>query len=291
MHRRQGIGTKLVQRVEWWSQQKGAEYAYMATDRSNAPSLNLFTSSHLGYTPFRSPAILTRPVHSHPLPLPPPSSTALLHLPPSLSSPLYRHLFSSPSSRSEFFPSDFDSLLSHPLTLATFLAFPATSSRPQWDPLHLPSSFALMSLWNTKDIFHLRVRGASALLKAVVRCMRALDRMCPWLHVPSVRDVFKPFGVYVMYGLYMQGERGEEMMNCLCRLAHNIAMGDKEVAAVVAEVGGRDHVRAAVPHWRRFSCEEDVWCMKRLGGNEDDVDDWSRSKATTDVMFVDPREF
>ncbi|KAL2462181.1 putative N-acetyltransferase HLS1 [Abeliophyllum distichum] len=53
-HRRLGIGTKLVQQLEEWCRQNGAEYAYMATDGSNQPSLNLFTQK-CNYVKFRNP--------------------------------------------------------------------------------------------------------------------------------------------------------------------------------------------------------------------------------------------
>ncbi|RWW11635.1 hypothetical protein GW17_00024742 [Ensete ventricosum] len=268
-HRRLGIATKLVERVELWCAGRGAEYAYMATDPANSASLNLFTR-RLSYSRFRSPVLLAHPV--------PPSAV-------------------------EFLPSDLPALLSHPLTLSTFLAIPSSSSSSASSVIStnafslsdLPSSFAIMSLWDSTRVLRLRVAGAPTAARAALALLRAVDARAPWMRVPSIRDIFRPFGVYIMYGLHMAGPEGPRLMRSLCRLAHNAAVADENCAAVVAELGRGDPVRAAVPHWKRFSCEEDVWCMKRLsaGGGDDAIhgDDWLASPATTDVIFVDPREF
>lgn len=301
-HRRLGVGMELVTATESWCVRNGAEYSYIATDRSNTASLSLFTR-RLSYAPFRSLAILTQPVHSHPLRIPSSASVSLFRLPPWLSTPLYESLFSS----AEFFPADVSSLLSHPSSLGTYLAVPSGSA----DPLRpLPASFAVMSLWNAGDTLRLRVSGAGGCARRLLRWARALDSRAPWMGVPSLRDVFSPFGIYLMYGLHMEGKGGAGLMRCLCRFAHNVAMEDKQCAAVVAEVAAGDPVRGAVPHWRRFSCEDDVWCMKRLlaaAVADDDATagaaasgaaaggDWSKSTQSSNeeeaIVFVDPREF
>ncbi|CAL9749038.1 unnamed protein product [Musa acuminata subsp. burmannicoides] len=294
-HRRLGIGTKLVERVELWCAARGAEYAYMATDPANSASLNLFTR-RLSYSRFRSPVLLAHPVHSHLLPLSP--SVAVLRLPPSAAIALYSRLL--PPSAVEFLPSDLPTLLSHDLTLSTFLAIPSSSSASSvittnaFSLSDLPSSFAIMSLWDSTRVLRLRVAGAPPAARAALALLRTVDARAPWMRVPSIRDIFRPFGVYIMYGLHMAGPEGPRLMRSLCRLAHNAAVADENCAAVVAELGRGDPVRAAVPHWKRFSCEEDVWCMKRLRGGGDDAihaDDWLASPPTTDVIFVDPREF
>ncbi|XP_038972187.1 probable N-acetyltransferase HLS1-like [Phoenix dactylifera] len=285
-HRRLGIGRKLVERVEAWCLARGAEYAYMATDGSNTASLNLFAG--LSYARFRSPAVLVHPVHAHHLP--PSSSATLVRLPPSVAAALYARFL--PPSSTEFLPSDLPSLLSHPFTLGSFLALPSSSSPPSFYSLShaLPESFALLSLWDCTRVFRLRVSGAPAAARAALALLRSLDERVPWMRLPSVRDFFRPFGVYFMYGLRMAGPEGPRLLRALCRLAHNLAVADETCAAVVAEVGRHDPVRAAVPHWRRFSWDEDVWCMKRLKADTKD-DNWIASPPSTDVIFVDPRDF
>uniref|UniRef100_A0A0D3GLL7 N-acetyltransferase domain-containing protein n=1 Tax=Oryza barthii TaxID=65489 RepID=A0A0D3GLL7_9ORYZ len=65
-HRRRGIGRKLVERMEEWFREMGAEYAYVATDRDNEPSVRLFTGA-CGYAKFRTPSVLVHPVFGHDL--------------------------------------------------------------------------------------------------------------------------------------------------------------------------------------------------------------------------------
>ncbi|KAL6012171.1 hypothetical protein ACLOJK_002649 [Asimina triloba] len=290
--RRLGIGTKLVVKVEEWCREKGAEYTYMATERSNLASINLFTSK-CNYTKFRTPTILVQPVHAHRKPLP--LAHAIFRLTPALADSLYRRIFSA----AEFFPNDIDAVLSNALTLGTFMAVPR-KHLPEWDPDsgRLPPSFAVASVWDCKGVFKLQVKGVSPVTRAWCAASRLLDVCMPWLRIPSVPDVFRPFGVYVLYGLYMEGKGGVGLMRSLCHFAHNMGRDDAGCAAVVAEVGRRDPVREAVPHWRRFSCAEDLWCMKKLvvegeenNGGDGGSPDWVRSPPSSPLLFVDPREF
>ncbi|XP_058114062.1 probable N-acetyltransferase HLS1 [Magnolia sinica] len=290
-HRRLGIGTKLVEKLEEWCRQKGAEYAYMATERGNQASINLFTLK-CAYIRFRTPTILVQPVHVHRKPIG--SSHAVIRLAAPLAESIYRRLFSA----AEFFPKDIDAILSNQLNLGTFMALPK-KHLPVWDPQasRLPPSFAVMSVWNCKDVFKLQVKGVSPLTRAWCAGSRVLDGFMPWLQIPSIPDVFQPFGVYLLYGLYMEGKGGMGLMKALCRFAHNMGRDDVGCGAIVAEVGRRDPVQEAVPHWQRFSCAEDVWCMKRLvgeeycDGGEGGPPDWVQSQPSSPVLFVDPREF
>lgn len=278
--------------MEEWCRKKGAEYVYMATERANDASINLFTQK-CAYTRFRHPTVLVQPVHAHRQPLH--HDVTILRLSPPFAESIYGRLFSS----SEFFPSDIDAVLSNRLTLGTFMAIPKVHL-PKWDPHsgHLPRSFAVLSVWNCKEVFKLQVKGVSPLTYALCVGTRLLDEWMPWLRIPSLPDFFRPFGVYVMYGLHMEGKGGGRLMRDLCRFVHNMGAEEAGCAAVVAEVGWRDPVRAAVPHWRRLSWAEDVWCMKRLVGEEAEEgccgggsDDWVRSRPSSPVVFVDPRDF
>ncbi|KAK1317252.1 hypothetical protein QJS10_CPA05g02207 [Acorus calamus] len=288
-HRRLGIGTCLVRKMEEWCVQNGAEYVYMATDRANSASLALFTQKH-SFVHFRSPTVLVRPVHPHHDVPTHPRRCRIIKLSPSLAEAVYLRAFSS----AEFFPKDISAILSNPLSLGTFLAVPAECDwdPTQPDPHDLPPRHAVVSVWNTKDSFRLQVRGAPRLWTAACRLTRAVDACAPWMRVPSVPDVFETaFGVYFMYGLHARGEGGaaEELMRSLCGFVHNMARADEGgCKAVVAEVGRGDPVLPGVPYWRRFSFGEDVWCMKKVGGGEED---WIESQPSTPVVFVDPRDF
>ncbi|CAK7336308.1 unnamed protein product [Dovyalis caffra] len=290
-HRRLGIGTKLVQETEEWCKQKGAEYSYMATDCTNEPSINLFIRKCF-YTKFRTPTMLVQPVHAHHKPLGS-GNIAIIQLTPKLAGAIYCRVFSN----AEFFPKDIGTILSSKLNLGTFMAVPK-KFLPKWDPKTgiLPSSFAILSVWNTKEVFKLQVKGVSKLTYACCTGTRLLDAWMPWLRLPSFPDVFRQFGVYFLYGLHMEGKNALRLMKALCAFAHNMARDDDGCGAVVAEVGQRDPVREVIPHWRKFSWAEDLWCIKKLTDEKLDVDqrcgpsDWTKHGSSSSVIFVDPRD-
>ena len=82
-------------------------------------------------------------------------------------------------------------------------------------------------------------------------------------------------------------------MKSLCGFVHNMARDDGGCGAIVAELGQRDPVRDAVPHWRKFSWAEDMWCIKNLEDTKKDIQesDWFTSRSSSPVIFVDPRDF
>ncbi|GFZ04004.1 hypothetical protein Acr_16g0006280 [Actinidia rufa] len=287
---RLGIATKLVQHLEEWCNQNGADYSYMATDTANEACIKLFTKK-CNYLKFRTPTILVHPVHAHYKPLA--SGTAVVRVSPRLAESVYCRVFAN----SEFFPKDIDQILYNNLNLGTFMAMPKKSF-PKWDPMSgtLPSSFAILSVWNTKEVFKLQVKGVSRLTRACCAGSRVLDNLMPWLNIPSIPNFFRPFGVYLLFGLFMEGKGASLLMKSLCAFAHNMARHDDGCGAVVAEVGHRDPVREAVPHWRKFSWAEDLWCMKKLTSVKQDDEgcgpsDWIKSQSCSSVIFVDPRDF
>ncbi|KAK3021804.1 hypothetical protein RJ639_047159 [Escallonia herrerae] len=292
-HRRLGVGMKLVQHLEKWGIQNGAEYAYMATDYRNTPSVNLFTLK-CNYVKFRTPGILVQPVHAHDKPIG--SRIAIVRVPPQVAASIYRRVFAN----SEFFPQDLGLILNNKLSLGTFMALPKKSI-PSWDMKSgtLPPSFAILSVWNTKEVFRLQVKGVSPLTYASCVGSRVLDSLMPWLRLPSIPNVFKQFGVHFLYGLHMEGKGAARLMKSLCRFAHNMARDDAGCEAVVAEVGKRDPVREAIPHWRKFSWPEDLWCIKKLdtAKRNDKANescrpyDWIKSRFSSSIIFVDPRDF
>ncbi|XP_062221266.1 acetyl transferase GW6a-like [Phragmites australis] len=287
-HRRLGIATELVRRAESWCAARGATYATMATTKSNAASLALF-AGRFAYAPFRRPVFLGHPVHRHRARVP--RAHRVLRLPPPLAAAAYAALL--PPAAAEFLPADLPALLAHKLTLGTYVAI----ERGGPDDPALPPSFALLSVWDATRSLRLRVGGAPTLLRASLAAVRALDRHAPWLQVPSVPDIFRPFGTYLLYGLGMSGREGSSLLRSLCRHAHNVARKNPACAVLAADLGPDDPAAAAVPHWPRFSCDEDVWCIKKLGSadhsvnaSDDNEDDWTTSPPAG-VLFVDPREF
>ncbi|KAK1291702.1 hypothetical protein QJS10_CPB17g02330 [Acorus calamus] len=286
-HRRMGIGLNLVRWMEAWFRSNGAEYSYMATDKDNEASVRLFTGARLGYTKFRTPSILVHPVFAHRRRIRR-RSLALLEIPRSDAETLYRRRFASV----EFFPDDIDAVLKNPLSLGTFVAFRRRKANETVESFLAdpPESWAVVSVWNCKEVFKLELRGVSALKRGLARASRIVDRACPWLHVPSMPDVFRPFGFYFLYGLGGEGPDAAELVRALCAHAHNMAR-EGGCGVVATEVGALEPLRSGVPHWKMLSCAEDLWCIKRLGkvDSDDDGEDWTKS-APGPSIFVDPRE-
>jgi hypothetical protein len=283
--RRKGVGKKLVDRMEEWFRQMGAEYSYMATEQDNEASVRLFTG-RCGYSKFRTPSVLVHPVFRHALA--PSRSAAIVRLDPRDAELLYRWHFASV----EFFPSDIHAVLSNALSLGTFLAVPA---RWEWAGVEAfvaapPASWAALSVWNCMDAFRLEVRGAPRLMRAAAGATRLVDRAVPWLGIPSIPNLFAPFGLYFLYGLGGAGPDAPSLARALCRHAHNMAR-QGGCGVVATEVGCCDPVRAGVPHWERLGAD-DLWCIKRLvdGYGDGLLSDWTKASPGRSI-FVDPREF
>ncbi|OIW10923.1 hypothetical protein TanjilG_27869 [Lupinus angustifolius] len=289
-HRRMGVGLKLVQRMESWFKDNGVEYSYMATENDNIASVKLFTHN-CGYSRFRTPSILVNPVFAHRAHVSP--KVTIIKLTPNDAESLYRSRFST----TEFFPRDIDSILNNKLSLGTFLAVPHGSyTQDTWLGSsfflsHAPKSWALLSVWNCKDVFTLEVRGASRTKRALARTTRLLDRTLPFLQLPSIPDFFKPFGFHFLYGLGGEGPKAVKMVKALCGFAHNLAK-EHGCGVVATEVSCREPLRFGIPHWKMLSCADDLWCIKRLGEDYSDgsIGDWTKSPPGISI-FVDPRDF
>ncbi|KAK7325301.1 hypothetical protein VNO77_29461 [Canavalia gladiata] len=284
-HRRLGIGTKLIEHLEEWCKQKGANYAYMATDCTNEASINLFTKK-CGYSKARTLTILVQPVHAHYKPMS--SSIAVVQLPPRLAGTMYKHMFAN----SEFYPKDIELILSNKLNLGTFMAIPK-KYLAKWDPKRgiVPPSLAILSVWNTKQVFKLEVKGVSTVAHLCCLVTRLLDQWMPCLRLPSFPNVFRPFGLYFLYGLHMEGKSGGRLMRALCGFVHNMARDDSGCVAIVAEVAQWDPVRDFVPHWRQFSLAQDIWCVKNLHHIPHNSASSDCFMSSSPVIFVDPRDF
>ncbi|XP_028764172.1 probable N-acetyltransferase HLS1 [Neltuma alba] len=289
-HRRMGIGSKLVHRIEEWFRNNGVEYSYIATENDNLASVKLFTDK-CGYFRFRTPSILVNPVYAHREKVS--RKVTIIPLNSEDAESLYRRRFAT----TEFFPRDIDSILKNKLSLGTFLAVPSGSYRAEtWPGLDRflsdpPESWAVLSVWNCKDVFTLEVRGASRVKRTLAKTTRIVDRALPWLRLPSIPNFFRPFGIHFLYGLGGEGPEAVKMVKALCRFAHNLAK-ECGCGVVATEVSSRDPLRVGIPHWKMLSCDEDLWCIKRLGEDYSDgsVGDWTKSPPGWSI-FVDPREF
>jgi len=281
-----GIALSLVQAVEEWSRGNGAHYAYMATEKDNEACIKLFVEK-CGYAKFRTPAILVHPVHCHSKCIS--VKANILKLDVVEAESLYRECMGT----AEFFPKDIDAVLGNRLNLGTWVAVPR-AEQWQWPRPYGSTSWAVISLWNTSEVFKVSVKGVGIATRVYAATSRFLDRALPWLNIPSVPDVFNSFGVAFLYGVHAEGPSGGELMNHLCRFAHNLAK-EKGCRLTATEVGGSDPLKHHIPHWNCFSSPEDLWCIKKLtptsySAEGEEEYDWSKSVPGV-RPFVDPREF
>ncbi|XP_010547548.1 PREDICTED: probable N-acetyltransferase HLS1 [Tarenaya hassleriana] len=274
-YRRVGIGLKLVQRLEEWFRRNGAVYAYVQTESDNDASVKLFTDK-CGYSKFRTPTFLVNPVFNHRVTIS--RRVTIIRLAPSEAEILYRSRFSS----TEFFPSDIGTILNNKLSLGTFLAVP----RGEYSTGSWPESWAVLSVWNSKEVYRLQVRGTSRFKRTLAKTTRLVDGALPFLKIPSFPDVFRPFSMHFLYGIGGEGPRAAEMVEALCSHAHNLAR-KCGCAVVAAEVASCEPLRLGIPHWKVLS-PEDLWCLKRLRHDRDGRD-WTTSPPGLSI-FVDPRE-
>lgn len=154
------------------------------------------------------------------------------------------------------------------------------------------SSWAVLSLWKCNEIYQLEMKGAPLHIRGTTAASRAVGRFLSWLvPIPTMPNVFRPFGLQLIYGMHTQGPRGSKLGRHLCWLAHNSARQDG-CAVVAAEVAEGDPLRGIIPHW---TSDEDMWCIKRLATSDFDSSDvdasgWCKLPAPNS-LFLDPRDF
>ncbi|RWR92158.1 putative N-acetyltransferase HLS1-like protein [Cinnamomum micranthum f. kanehirae] len=283
-HRRRGIGATLVHQLEEWFHANHVDYAYMATEKDNEASIKLFIDK-LGFVKFRTPAILVNPVGHGLIRLS--SRIKILKLKKEQAEHLYRKFMGS----TEFFPQDMDMILSNKLSLGTWVAYPRNES---WDGIDedncAPTSWAILSIWNTGEVFRLRVGKAPFACFLYSKSSDLINRTFPCLGIPFLPDLFGEFGFYFMYGIHSEGPKSGKLVRSLCQFAHNMATSSGDCKVIVTEVGRAKKLRRHIPHWKLLSCSEDLWCVKPLSCNANKtLFDWTKTPPPP-TLFVDPRE-
>lgn len=283
-HRRRGIGSSLVRQLEEWFQSNQVDYAYMATEKDNEASIKLFIDK-LGFVKFRTPAILVNPVGHHLM-----RRSARIKI-RKLKKEQAEHLYRKFMGSTEFFPQDIDLILSNKLNLGTWVAYPRNES---WDGTDqdncAPTSWAILSVWNTGDVFKLRVGKAPFTCFLYSKSSDLINQILPCLGIPFLPNLFDEFGFYFMYGIHCEGPKSAKLVRSLCQFVHNMATSCADCKVIVTEVGRSDTLRRHIPHWKFLSCSEDLWCVKPLSCNaKKALFDWTNSPPPR-ALFVDPRE-
>ncbi|KAG9457826.1 hypothetical protein H6P81_002334 [Aristolochia fimbriata] len=290
-HRRKGIGLKLVKSVECWAIKNGAEYICLATEESNIASRNLFVLK-CGYVKLNPLIIIVQPTQARVLRWSRGVKIEKLTVDHAIS--LYKDRLNG----KELFPLDIDVILKQELSLGTWVSY---FKDEEWCGLgckekddtfthKAPSSWAILSMWNTSKVYSLQVRGAVLwrIFNGIVRSIGA----SPCLGIPQegCGVPSKAFGFTFLYGLYGEGEKTGELMRSLWRFACNLARNVKGCEAVVTELGVYDPLREHFPAATSTSCIADLWFFKKLNDTNGEEDRWS-SQQPLPHLFVDPRDF
>ncbi|XP_052185103.1 probable N-acetyltransferase HLS1 [Diospyros lotus] len=290
-HRRKGIASSLVHHLEEWFVANQVDYVYMATEKHNRASVNLFMNK-LGFVKFRTPSILVQPViHNFSFHLRP--KIEILKLKIEQAEFLYKKFM---ASSTEFFPLDIDKVLGNKLSLGTWVAYRRGES--PGDQFggggEVPKSWAMLSVWNSGEIFKLRMGKSTLPCFSYEMSSRFITRVFPCLKVmPQLPDFFDLFGFYFIYGVHHQGPLSGKLVRTLCKFVHNMARNSQEdcIKVIVTEVGDGDRgLKLHIPHWKLLSYPDDLWCIKALK-NEDKT---ALHELTTTpprrALFLDPRD-
>ncbi|XP_061347226.1 probable N-acetyltransferase HLS1 [Gastrolobium bilobum] len=284
--RRKGIGSSLVQRLEEWFTSNDVDYAYVATEKDNHASVTLFMNK-FGYTKFRTPVILVNPVNHHSFRIS--SNIEIARLKVEKAESLYRRFMGS----TEFFPKDIENILRNKLSLGTWVAY-FKDENNSWGDFgsngHVPCSWAMLSVWNSGEIFKLRLGKAPFSCLLFTKSWRLINKIFPCLKFPTFPNFFNPFGFYFMYGVYQEGAFSGKLVSALCQFVHNMAAKSKgdNCKIIVTEVGEQDELNHHIPHWKLLSCP-DLWCIKALK-NEGTNTFCELTNTPPRALFVDPRE-
>ncbi|XP_071691419.1 probable N-acetyltransferase HLS1-like [Rutidosis leptorrhynchoides] len=285
LHRRKGIGSSLVQHLEEWFIRNQVKYAYMATEKDNNVSVNLFVNK-LHYLKFRTPAILVHPVKSRPLEIS--SKIKIFKINEENAEYLYRRYMG----LTEFFPSDIEKVLRNKLSLGTWVACDQ-GGRDQFGLNgNFPTNWAVLSVWNSGGLFKLRIGKAPVSCLVYSEAFKMIDKAFACFNMPRLlHNLFEPFGFYFLYGVHQEGPMSGNMIRALCKYVHNMARADMDCKMVVTEVGCYDEkVRPQIPHWRMLSCTKDLWCIKALKSEDgESINELTRIPQKR-PLFVDPRD-
>ncbi|KAK2644564.1 hypothetical protein Ddye_019759 [Dipteronia dyeriana] len=327
-HRRMGIGFNLVKSVEEWMMRNGAHYTFLATEKSNVASTNLFTNK-CNYINFASLVIFVQPVHSTSS-----SSSNIkiekLHIEQAIS--LYNNRLRS----KHMYPTDIDSILKEKLSLGTWVSYFKEEDKESLinkngdDHDHgdfvtkTPSSWVVFSVWNSCEAYKIdHIKNKQSISHPLkffhATLSHAKEKIFPCLKLPILScsssgaggggssgggSIGNPFGFLFLYGLYGEGERLGELMKSVLRFASRLAENVKHCKVIMTELGVSDPLIEHVPQEPSISCIQDLWYLKKMNGiaaadrdrardchNDTDDDDELMMMGQIGNVFVDPRDF
>ncbi|CAL5198982.1 unnamed protein product [Lathyrus oleraceus] len=313
-HRRKGVGLKLVTSIEEWMLRNGADYAFLATEKNNNASKNLFTNK-CNYVNLSSLIIFlhptTFPITNH---ISKDIKIDKINIDQAIL--FYTRLLKT----KDLYPLDMDIILKEKLSLGTWVSYYKDQDFKLngaedilTDKITTNSSWIIFSLWNTCEADdnnnnnnnnknnNNNVQDVKTKLSQPLRFLHATfshakDKICPCLRMLTNESLMcnndnNSFGFLFVYGVHGEGENLGGLMESVWRFTSRIGEKLKECRVVITELGFGDPVINHVPRVDSMTCVDDMWYTKRLGNHSDDQVAVEEMKRQLGNVFVDPRDF
>ncbi|RDX58093.1 putative N-acetyltransferase HLS1-like protein, partial [Mucuna pruriens] len=290
-HRRKGIGLKLVTSVEEWMLRNGAEYAFLATEKNNDASRNLFTNK-CKYVSLSSLVIFVHPISFPAKHISKDIKIEKVNIDQAIS--LYRRTLRA----KELYPLDMDAILKEKLSLGTWVSYYKDEG---WLNLQvesedvitneITSSWIIFSIWNTCEAYKLQLKKSQPLRFLHTTLNHAREKIFPCLRMSLSDSLCRPFGFLFLYGLHGEGENLGELMESIWRFTSRLGESLKDCRVVITELGFGDPLENHVPQTASMSCIDDIWYTKRISSHSNEKDDELLMKRQIGNVFVDPRDF
>ncbi|KAJ1383269.1 GNAT domain [Sesbania bispinosa] len=298
-HRRKGVGLKLVTSIEEWMRRNGAEYTFLATEKNNDASKNLFTNK-CNYVNLSSLVIFVHPTSFPAKHISKDIKIEKVNIDQAIS--LYKRTL---RTNKELYPLDMDIILKEKLSLGTWVSYYKDEGMLDLQRKLIESdqdnniianetksSWIIFSIWNTCEAYKLQLKKSQPLRFLHATLNHAREKIFPCLRM-SVSDdsLCRPFGFLFLYGIHGEGENLGELMESIWRFTSRLGENLKDCRVIVTELGFSDPLVNHIPKTASMSCIDDVWYTKRLSSHSDGKDELMRMKRQLGNVFVDPRDF
>ncbi|XP_021291666.1 probable N-acetyltransferase HLS1 [Herrania umbratica] len=291
-HRRMGIGLKLVRAIEEWLINNGAHYTFLATEKNNVASTNLFTAK-CNYRNLSSLVIFVQPIISFAM-----EGLSQDIKVEKLSTDQALSLYDNKLRGKDIYLTDIDAILKEKLSLGTWVSY---FKQDEWIGLHSkekdediistsPRSWAMFSIWNSCETFKIHIKKSHPLKFFHATLSHARDKIFPCLKIPICDSLEKPFGFLFLYGLHGEGARLGELMKSAWSFASRLAENVKDCKVIITELGFSDPLIEHVPNESSMSRIDDLWYLKKVNGSIHEENDLGMMGELGNVV-VDPRDF
>nr|KYP40478.1 hypothetical protein KK1_038204 [Cajanus cajan] len=292
-YRRKGVALRLVTAIEEWMVRNGAEYAFLATEKSNDASKNLFTIK-CNYVNLSSLVIFVQPTSSLTKQISKDIKIEKVNIDLAIS--LYRRTLRT----KDLYPLDMDVILKEKLSLGTWVSYYKEEgllnllSKVNNEDLIISnetsSSWVIFSIWNTCEAYKPHQVRKSQLLKFLLATLNhAKEKVFPCLKMSVSDSLCRSFGFLFLYGIHGEGENLGQLIESMWRFTSRVGEGMRDCRVVIAELGFGDPLANHVPQTTSMSCIDDLWYTKKLSSHGDE--NVGLIKEQMGNVFVDPRDF